>query len=67
MESRLGHIISKILTQSTQALCGWGSTLIEAGGGVMGKEGPKGETWKGKKPLKCKQIKYPRIKKKQNA
>ena len=54
MESRLGHIISKILTQSTQALCGWGSTLIEAGGGVMGKEGPKGETWKGKKKLlKC--------------
>ena len=54
MESGLGHIISKILTQSTQALCGWGSTLIEAGGGVMGKEGPKGETWKGKKKLlKC--------------
>ena len=32
MESGLGHIISKILTQSTHALCGWRSTLIEAKG-----------------------------------
>ena len=63
MESGLGHIISKILTQSTHALCGWRSTLIEAGAGGMGKEGSKRETWKGKKLLKCKQIKYPRTKK----